>query len=66
MRHSQRYMSDIVIKAIMWNVWFARNDCIFNVNVLHIHFVILNIDRMILSWCSSASERSGEQMGLSD
>lgn len=60
-RQSQRDMSDIVIKAIVWNVWLTRNDYIFNANVLHVYSVIIKIDCMILSWCSSVGDRSQEK-----
>lgn len=59
---ASRILGDLVVKALMWNVWLARNDCLFNANVLHVYSVILKIDRMILSWCSSVGDRSQEKM----
>lgn len=29
------------MKAIVWNIWFVRNDCIFNANVLPAHALYL-------------------------
>lgn len=37
----------------MWNIWLAKNDRIFNDNILLVHAIILNIDRMVLSWFSA-------------
>lgn len=57
-RHSQRDIGDLVVKTLVWNIWLTRNECIFNAKILHVHDVILSIDRMILLWCSSATDRS--------
>lgn len=49
MRPSLRIMGDIVLKAIFWNVWLARNDRMFYVNAVATQVIILNVDRMLLS-----------------
>lgn len=64
MRSSCRDVGALVVKAIIWNIWLARNDCIFNAKFLPVHVLILNIDRLLLSWFSSASE--GVQAKLED
>ncbi|XP_039123372.1 uncharacterized protein LOC120259989 [Dioscorea cayenensis subsp. rotundata] len=60
--NKKRIFGDLVAKAIVWNICLARNDCIFNDNVLHINSLILKIARMIMSWCSSVSEGLREKM----
>lgn len=49
LRHAQRDIGDLVVKAIVWNVWLARNDCVFNATVMPAHAIILKIDRILLS-----------------
>lgn len=44
------------MKAIIWNIWLAKNDCIFNAKALFAHYIILKVDRMIISWCSSIAK----------
>lgn len=39
----------LIVKVIVWNIWFARNDCIFNNIVLPVLDIILKIDHMIFS-----------------
>lgn len=63
-RPSMRFMGDLVVKALVWNVWLARNDHIFNANVLHVHALIVKIDQMLLSWFSSCVE--GDKRKLDD
>lgn len=53
-----RDLGDLVVIALVWNIWFARNDHIFNVNVLHAHVIIFKIDRILLSWFSSVTKES--------
>lgn len=53
MRPLLRIMCDLVVKALVCNVWFDRNDCIFNANVCPVHDIILKIDCMLLFWFSS-------------
>lgn len=50
------------MKAIIWNIWFARNDLIFNVNVVLAFATILKCDRIILSWLSTMAENSSEKL----
>lgn len=38
------------------------NDCVFNANVLHVHCIILRIDRLLIDWCSSIAEESREKL----
>ncbi|XP_039134949.1 uncharacterized protein LOC120272251 [Dioscorea cayenensis subsp. rotundata] len=55
--HSERRaFGDLVAKAIIWNLWIARNDCIFNANILHAQCLIVKIDRMLVSWYSSLTD----------
>ncbi|XP_039129107.1 uncharacterized protein LOC120265301 [Dioscorea cayenensis subsp. rotundata] len=55
--HSERRgFGDLVAKAIIWNIWIARNDCIFNANVMHSLCLIMKIDRMLVSWCFSLAD----------
>lgn len=49
-RRACKDIGDLVVKAIVWNIWLVRNDCIFNANILHAHDIILKIDLMLLSW----------------
>lgn len=58
MRPSLRVMGDLVVKALAWNVWLARNDYIFNANVLLVHVAILRIDHMLLFEFSSVMDSS--------
>lgn len=46
---SFRVMGNLVIKAIMWNIWLPRYDCIFNAIMVHVHILCLKINRMLLS-----------------
>lgn len=46
---SNRDMWVLVVKALVWNIWFVRNDCIFNANVVPAHILILKINLMLLS-----------------
>lgn len=39
----------LVPKAIVWNIWLARNDYIFNNITLPVHALLLKIDHMLLS-----------------
>lgn len=41
-----RDIGDLVVKSLVWNIWLAKNDCIFNTNVLPAYVVILKIDRI--------------------
>ncbi|KAH7677354.1 DNase I-like protein [Dioscorea alata] len=43
-----RALGEWIVKALVWNVWIARNDCIFNANVLSVTSVISKCDHMIL------------------
>lgn len=43
-------MVDLVVNALVWNIWLARNNRIFNANILPVHSIILIIDHILLSW----------------
>lgn len=49
------------MKALVWNIWLARNDRIFNTNVVSVFAIILKCDCMILSWFSAIAEGSKEK-----
>ncbi|XP_039115621.1 glutamate receptor 2.7-like [Dioscorea cayenensis subsp. rotundata] len=42
--------------------FFARNDCMFNANMVSVHALILKIDRILLSWFSTFNEKSRAKM----
>ncbi|XP_039123586.1 uncharacterized protein LOC120260211 [Dioscorea cayenensis subsp. rotundata] len=49
----QTWIQDVgvwIMKALIWNIWLARNDRIFNANVVHAADIIMKCDRMIFSW----------------
>jgi len=50
------YVGPLVAKAIVWSIWIARNDCIFNGNYLHMLCIIMKVDRLLLSWLFSAAD----------
>ncbi|XP_039133180.1 uncharacterized protein LOC120270217 [Dioscorea cayenensis subsp. rotundata] len=50
-----RDFCDLLVKALVWNVWLVRNDIIFNATVVPVFAIILKIDRMLLSWFSNCS-----------
>lgn len=56
MRPTSEIFGDLIVKAIIWNIWFARNDRIFNVIVLLALSIVLKSNYMILSWLSVADE----------
>lgn len=60
----RRAFGDLVAKAIVWTVWIARNDCIFNAITMHVYHLIVKIGRMLVSWCSSFS--GGSKAKLED
>lgn len=64
MRPPCRDMGDLLVKSIVWNIWLARNDCIFSANILPTHAFILKIDRMLLSWFSTVAD--GSRVKLED
>lgn len=45
-RPSLRNMGDLIVKAIAWNVWLAKNDHIFNANAISGHVIMLKVDCM--------------------
>lgn len=49
LRLSLRDMGDLVVKALVWNIWLASNDCMFNANVVPVHIIILRINCLLLS-----------------
>lgn len=48
----------IYLWKLVWNVWLARNDTIFNANVAHVQAIILKVDRMLLSWFSNCADNT--------
>ncbi|XP_039123641.1 uncharacterized protein LOC120260266 [Dioscorea cayenensis subsp. rotundata] len=58
LRNDSRELGDLVVKAIVWNIWIARNDCNFNANCLTAHALTIKIDHMLLSWFTSVAEGS--------
>lgn len=56
MRPASEIFGDLIVKAIIWNIWFARNDHIFNAIVLLALSIVLKSNYMILSWLSVADE----------
>lgn len=50
-------------KALVWNVWLARNDRIFNAKTLPAHYLILRINRMLLSWFDVLVDTTKEKVG---
>lgn len=59
---SFRIIRNLVIKAIVWNIWLARNDCIFNVIVVPVHILCIKINRMRLSRFSATSDGLKEKI----
>ncbi|XP_039129007.1 uncharacterized protein LOC120265183 [Dioscorea cayenensis subsp. rotundata] len=58
MRPALRLSVDLVIKALVWNIWLARNDRIFNAKILSTHCTVLSINRMILSWFDALADNA--------
>lgn len=44
------------MKALVWFVWLAQNDLIFNANDVPVHTLTIKIDRLLLSWFSNCAE----------
>lgn len=61
-RSSMREMGDLVVKALIQNIWHAKNDCIFNAIVVPTHVIILKIICMLLSWFSTVTEGAQEKL----
>ncbi|XP_039130839.1 uncharacterized protein LOC120267212 [Dioscorea cayenensis subsp. rotundata] len=55
-RPSSRIYVDLVVKALAWNIWLARNDRIFNNKIASARCLIMNIDRMLLSWFDALAD----------
>lgn len=45
-----RDLGDLVVKALVWNIWLVRNGRIFNATEVLTFLHILKINRIILSW----------------
>lgn len=58
MRPQCRVLGGLVVKAIVWSICLAKNDCIFNAHIMYAHALMLKIDHMLLSWFSTAAERT--------
>lgn len=48
----------MIVKAIVWNIWLARNDDIFNANILPALSIVLKCNHMTLFWMIAADEGS--------
>lgn len=57
-----RELGVLVVKSIVWNISHARNDCMFNANMVSAHALIMKIDRLLLSWLSTVAEMSRAKM----
>jgi len=57
-----RFVGEWIAKAIVWNIWLARNDSIFNASFLTVTDVILKCARMTLSWFSAIADGSRETL----
>lgn len=55
-------MGNLVIKAIVWNVWLARNDHVFNANTMSAFDITLKVDRILLSWFYAITNGSKEKL----
>lgn len=51
-----RIVGDLIVKALVWSIWLARNDCIFNASITSAYVIMLKIDHTLLSWFSSAAD----------
>lgn len=45
-----------MVKVLVWNALLARNNCMFNANVVPVHIIILKINHMLVSWFAATSE----------
>lgn len=55
-RLAYRIVGDLAVKVIMWSICLARNECIFNANIMSAYAIMLKIDHMLLSWFSSVAD----------
>ncbi|XP_039117658.1 uncharacterized protein LOC120253386 [Dioscorea cayenensis subsp. rotundata] len=55
-RPNSRVAVDLVVKALVWNIWIARNDRIFNDKILPATCILLCINRMLLSWFDALAD----------
>jgi len=62
-RPAVRFLFDLVVKALLWNIWLARNERMFNANFMSVTNVILRIDRMLLAWFNAIADGSKEKIG---
>lgn len=53
---SFRIFGDLLAKTFVWIIWLARNDILFNANVVPVHILIIKIDHLLLSWYSNCAE----------
>lgn len=52
------------MKALVWNIWIARNEYIFNATIfICVTDVLLKCVRMMLYWFSTVVEGSREKLG---
>ncbi|XP_039122026.1 uncharacterized protein LOC120258641 [Dioscorea cayenensis subsp. rotundata] len=61
-RPEARLSVDFPVKALTWNIWLARNDRIFNAKILPTHCIIININRMLLSWFDALANSAKEKL----
>lgn len=62
MRPVLRHSVDLVIKALVWSIWLARNDRIFNAKILSAHCTFVSINHMILSWLDALADNAKTKM----
>ncbi|XP_039119177.1 uncharacterized protein LOC120255416 [Dioscorea cayenensis subsp. rotundata] len=55
-RLADRIWVDLVVKVLVWNLWLARNDRIFNAKILPVHCIVLYINRMLLLWFDALAD----------
>ncbi|XP_039128452.1 uncharacterized protein LOC120264696 [Dioscorea cayenensis subsp. rotundata] len=61
-RPTCRLTGDLIVKAIVWSIWLARNACIFNAITMSSDAILYKIDHLLLFWFSSAPEGTREKL----
>ncbi|KAH7674509.1 hypothetical protein IHE45_08G078400, partial [Dioscorea alata] len=51
-------LGSIIIKAVVWNVWLSRNDCMFNDVSLPCSSLISKVAHVLILWFYAAIRRS--------
>ncbi|KAH7677249.1 hypothetical protein IHE45_07G070600 [Dioscorea alata] len=57
----KRVFGDLVSKSIVWNVWLARNDCLFKDIFTTVNCIIMKTVRLIHFWLSSIADSPRER-----